>query len=78
MKKRELINLGIPAGDPVRLAIDAVRLLAAAGTGKNEMYRRIKAMTADPEAFFDDPMLGATARAVAGGLRNPAGEGEIE
>ncbi len=65
MKKRELINLGIPAGDPVRLAIDAVRLLAAAGTGKNEMRRRITAMTADPEAFFDDPMLGATARAVA-------------
>ena len=66
MKKRELINLGIPAGDPVRLAIDAVRLLAAAGTGKNEMRRRITAMTADPEAFFDDPMLGTTARAVAG------------
>jgi len=34
MKKRELINLGIPAGDPVRLAIDAIRLLAAAGIGK--------------------------------------------
>jgi tRNA-splicing ligase RtcB len=66
MKKRELISLGIPAGEPVRLAIDAVRLLAAVGTGKNEMRRRITAMTADPEAFFDDPMLGATARAVAG------------
>ena len=35
MKKRELINLGIPAGAPTRLAIDAIRLLAAAGTGKN-------------------------------------------
>lgn len=66
MKKRELIKLGIPAGDPVRLAIDAIRLLAAAGTGKNEMRRRITAMIADPEAFFDDPMLGATARAVTG------------
>ena len=65
MKKRELINLGIPAGAPTRLAIDAIRLLAAAGTGKNEMRRRITTMIADPKPFFDDPILGATARAVA-------------
>lgn len=51
MKKRELLNLGIPAGEPLQVAIAAVREMASAGYRKaaiRDAIRRVAEAPAEP------------------------------
>ena len=62
MKARELRNLGVPSGEPVRLAV-----AAAATAGKSKIRpatirARIRAVLGDPGAHRDDPVFGELAR----------------
>jgi tRNA-splicing ligase RtcB len=65
MKTRELRNLGIPAGEPVRVARAAVGQARAAGFDARDIRSRIRELAADPKAFRDDPMFGELARLLA-------------
>ena len=60
MKKRELLNLGVPHAAVTR-AIQAVRSAAAAGLSRPEMRTVLLAVLADPRSYLDDPLWGKLA-----------------
>jgi tRNA-splicing ligase RtcB len=64
MKPRELENLGIPHGEPVRLAIKLIAEAAKAGLDKNQLRGRVRAVAATPVAHVDDPHFGELALAL--------------
>ena len=61
MKGRELRNLGIPAGDTVRLARDVGGTARGAGLGVASIRERIRKLVAAPESFRDDAVFGKLA-----------------
>lgn len=64
MKKRELYNLGIPAGKAMDLAIGAVRQLAEAGMSREDMRIAIAALAEKPDDYENDEKLGELASAL--------------
>jgi tRNA-splicing ligase RtcB (3'-phosphate/5'-hydroxy nucleic acid ligase) len=66
MKARELMNLGIPKGDPLKLAIAAVKQIGTKGT-KEFQRSAVKSVMHDPNSFLDNPVWGPLAAA----LRKP-------
>jgi tRNA-splicing ligase RtcB (3'-phosphate/5'-hydroxy nucleic acid ligase) len=62
MKSRELRNLGIPAGVPVRLALDLAGRARAAGMDARDIRARLRQLVGRPVAFCDDPVFGELAR----------------
>ncbi len=66
MKKRELINLGLPAGDAIPAAF---AVCAEHRPTRDEARTAIARILADPAASADDPVWGPVARA----LMTPAG-----
>lgn len=64
MKKRELLNLGIPNGDAIRLAIEVVAELASQGTSKRQMRQTLKNVAEHPQRYASDPLLGELAAAI--------------
>lgn len=70
MKKRELINLGLPQGDALRAAVQAC---IAHRPGRDQAKAAIERVLQDPAAAADDPVWGPVARALlepgAGALR---------
>jgi tRNA-splicing ligase RtcB (3'-phosphate/5'-hydroxy nucleic acid ligase) len=64
MKPRELENLGIPRGEPVKLAVRLIAQAAKDGMAKSEMRGRVQAVMADPAAHVDDPAFGELSRAM--------------
>ncbi|MFN7964071.1 MAG: RtcB family protein [Acidobacteriota bacterium] len=65
MKKRELLNLGIPNGEPLKLAFKAIVDARAAGLDVASMRAQFAALVDDPLAFIDHSALGALARALS-------------
>jgi tRNA-splicing ligase RtcB len=55
MKPRELRNLGIPKGEPVKLALEAANTLGKA-VPKKQLRAAIKAIARDPGSYTDDPV----------------------
>jgi tRNA-splicing ligase RtcB len=55
MKRRELINLGIPRGDAMDLALSLVRRFAEAGLSRESIRSKITAFAENPESHQNDP-----------------------
>ena len=61
MKARELMNLGIPKGEPTRLAMAAIGEFMKAGRTRNAVRTQIIAIAEKPEAHTEDPVFGPMA-----------------
>jgi len=59
-----MIKIGVPGGEPLRLAERAARALAAAGADTREVRRHLQAVVAAPREHLDSPELGALAAAL--------------
>lgn len=68
MKKRELLNMGIPPGPAMDAALTAMRDAAGAGVKKTELRTRVTAVARDPGAFTNDPVFGDMARTLVTSL----------
>jgi tRNA-splicing ligase RtcB len=64
MKARELKNLGIPVGPPVRVALKTVKLAIAAGLDVGTIRDRISELVTDPRRFENDATFGELAGAM--------------
>ena len=65
MKNRTLENLGVPAGEPMRLAKQLWQDALQGGMKKSEIHSAIKAVAAAPAEHLDDRFFGALARRLA-------------
>jgi tRNA-splicing ligase RtcB len=61
MKARELENLGIPHGEPVRLAMRQIAAAAKAGMNTTDMRARVQAVVGAPTAHVGDVHFGELA-----------------
>ncbi len=61
MKSRELQNLGIPGGECVKLAYEAVGKTAKAGMDRETLRKTIRAVVVNPKAYVSDPVWGELA-----------------
>lgn len=73
MKSRELQNLGIPKGEPIRLAIEAVKKAAKAGASHKDLRTTVNAVLESPDSFIGDPEWGALAECLMKSGRARAG-----
>ena len=64
MKSRELKNLGIPAGDLLRIAKAAVSDARAGGVKPSRIRKVVRDVVLDPSSFLHDPIFGALAGAL--------------
>ena len=64
MKAREVRDLGIPAGEPVQVALKAIGLARGAGFDMATIRDRIRHLAADPETLRDSATFGELAAAV--------------
>ena len=71
MKKRELLNLGLPQGAAVTTALAACKAAAEAGHSHAELRAVLTRLIAAPESFLNDPLFGDLARAIS----DPAADG---
>ena len=61
MKARELQNCGIPRGEPIKLALEAIGAAMKAGMTRDAVRTAIKALAQNPEDHVNDPAFGALA-----------------
>jgi tRNA-splicing ligase RtcB (3'-phosphate/5'-hydroxy nucleic acid ligase) len=73
MKARELQNLGIPRGESIRLAIEAVKETMKGGISREQLRKTIKAVAENPKAYVDDPLWGELVASLQGSNRASAG-----
>ncbi len=64
MKARQMLKLGIPGGETLRLAERAAAALAAGGADAGEIRRRLSNVVAAPADHIESPELGALAAAL--------------
>ncbi len=64
MNANQLIDLGLPHGEPVRLAQQFIHTFIAAGGEPMRIVDEINAIFAEPQKFLSDPMREALARAL--------------
>jgi len=64
MKSRELSNLGVPRGESMRVAKQAIAAAAAAGYGKQDLRRRVQEVVDNPRAYLSDELFGGLANAL--------------
>ena len=62
MKAREMKKLGIPSGEPVRLALEAVGRARVAGLDNAVIRDRIRKLAVDPASFREDATFRQLAR----------------
>jgi tRNA-splicing ligase RtcB len=58
MKTRELQKLGIPRGEPIRLACEAANETVKAGMNRETLRKTIRAVAANPKAYVEDQIWG--------------------
>jgi tRNA-splicing ligase RtcB len=73
MKARELNNLGIPKGEPARLALEAVKKTVKAGMNHEDLRKTIRNIATNPKAYVDDSLWGELAGALLKSERARAG-----
>ncbi len=64
MKARELRNLGIPDGEPLKLAVRSCARAAAAGLGREALRSAITGVIANPSGYVTDPLFDRLAHAL--------------
>ena len=62
MKARELRNLGVPSGEPVRLAVAAAAAARQSKMPPATIRARLRAVLGEPGTHREDPLFGALAR----------------
>jgi tRNA-splicing ligase RtcB len=73
MKSRELQKLGLPKGEPVRLALEAIEQIRQRGLTRENLRQTVKAVAGNPNAFADDPVWGGLASFLLKSQRARAG-----
>lgn len=73
MKTRELLQLGIPAGEVLKAAIQAVAGAGHAGLSHAELVAAIQAVVSDPSAYQQNPHFPPLAEALLAHQTAPAG-----
>jgi tRNA-splicing ligase RtcB len=63
MKTRELRNLGIPKGEPIKLALEAAEILGKT-TPRKQLREAVKAVARDPRSYTDNPVWGKLANSL--------------
>lgn len=66
MKSRELVNLGVPKGEAVRLAQTAVSEASRAGIEKRELSGLLKVVIATPRDYLEHAQFGPLAKQLLG------------
>jgi tRNA-splicing ligase RtcB (3'-phosphate/5'-hydroxy nucleic acid ligase) len=61
MKARELQNLGMPKGQTVQLAIEAIKEISKTGVTRETLRAAVKAVVETPDSFVGDRIWGALA-----------------
>jgi tRNA-splicing ligase RtcB (3'-phosphate/5'-hydroxy nucleic acid ligase) len=56
MKARELYNLGIPKGEPMKLAVDAIREFSKAGMARQPLREIIRSIIETPGDYLEHPV----------------------
>jgi len=64
MNTKDLILLGVPAGEPIKHAHDFIRQFIAGGNDATRLGDEIFQIVADPSVFFEDPLRAPLARAI--------------
>ncbi len=64
MKARELANLGIPSGEPLKLAVKACARAAGAGLSRESLRAAIEGVIANPAGYAADPLFDRLAAAL--------------
>ncbi|MEO7100910.1 MAG: RtcB family protein [Luteolibacter sp.] len=64
MNTKDLIRLGIPAGEPIQHAQDFIRNFIAAGNQAYQLEDELLQIVANPTEFFPDELRGPLARAI--------------
>jgi tRNA-splicing ligase RtcB (3'-phosphate/5'-hydroxy nucleic acid ligase) len=64
MKSRELQNLGIPKGEPIRLALEAIKIVSRSGTARETLRPAIQAVAETPDAYLEHQVWGKLANAL--------------
>ncbi len=64
MNTKDLLRLGVPAGEPIRLAHEFIQDFIARGNDGAQIEAEIFNLVATPEAFFDDALRAPLARAI--------------
>jgi len=64
MNNRDLIQLGVPLGEPMRRGTDFIARFVLAGGDKSRLADEVKAILGNPSSFRDDPLRGEFARAL--------------
>jgi tRNA-splicing ligase RtcB len=64
MNTKDLIFLGVPAGEPIQHAHDFIQRYIAEGNESARLGEEIFQIVADPSAFFEDPLRAPLARAL--------------
>lgn len=64
MNPRHLLELGIPKGDAMGLAIQASARAAKEGMDRTQLRTRLREVVSNPEAWMVDPCFGAVAHAL--------------
>ena len=57
MKTSDLIELGIPAGEPIAAAMEAVKQLAEEGKRFSDMKTILGAVVSEPQRYIDHAYL---------------------
>jgi tRNA-splicing ligase RtcB len=78
VKPRELHNLGVPKGEPLRQAVRACAQAAERSRDRDALRASITALLADPERFAADEVYGGLATAVLASRRAGQGAGYFE
>jgi tRNA-splicing ligase RtcB len=64
MNTKDLIRLGVPAGEPIKLAHEFIQNFIAQGHDGAQLEAEIFNLVAEPSAFFADPLRAPLARAI--------------
>lgn len=72
MKPKEIREAGIPAGKPLRWVQMSLGEASKSGMKKNQIFERLQALAADPNAYVNDPIFGGVARAILEAADAPA------
>lgn len=64
MNSKDLLALGLPEGDALKLASEHMRRMFAAGAGRPEVEEDLQRILSDPTAFFADEKRAPLARAL--------------
>lgn len=75
MKTQDLLNLGIPAGEPVHHAFKAIaRLAHDKGITGDALAEHLREVIASPVSFSEDPVVGELARSLQSRHYKPRGK----